>query len=179
MSDATVPGAPVADEPEPPVEPATQDALDAQDPQVATASPGAEPPGAYATFAVLEVRSVHFHLPSPSPVVQLREGDAPFRQLHFPIGLPEAQAIAMALERERGARPSTAELLADALAAAGVDVVAVRLTGTREGTMLGELDLMGPRGRVTVDCRPSDGIAVALRQPVPAPILCDVALLDE
>jgi bifunctional DNase/RNase len=30
-----------------------------------------------------------------------------------------------------------------------------------------------------VDCRPSDGIVLALRMPVPAPILVDERLLDE
>lgn len=64
------------------------------------------------------------------------------------------------------------------VSASGSDLVAVRLIGAKEGTMLAELDLMTPRGHEVLDCRPSDGIALALRQPVRAPILCEASLLE-
>ena len=54
---------------------------------------------AHATFVLVEVVNVVFHLPQPSPVLHLRETEPPYRAVHFPIGLPEAQAIALALER--------------------------------------------------------------------------------
>ena len=38
---------------------------------------------------------------------------------------------------------------------------------------------MTPSGREQLDCRPSDGIILALRMPVPAPILVDVRLLEQ
>ena len=38
---------------------------------------------------------------------------------------------------------------------------------------------MTPGGRERVDCRPSDGIVLALRMPVPAPILVDERLLED
>ena len=44
---------------------------------------------------------------------------------------------------------------------------------------MAELDLMTPAGRKQVDCRPSDGIVLALRMPVPAPVLADERLLEE
>ena len=50
-----------------------------------------------------------------------------------------------------------------------IDVIAVRLTGRENGNYLAELDLMTPPGRERVPCRPSDGIVLALRMPVPAP----------
>jgi bifunctional DNase/RNase len=53
----------------------------------------------------------------------------------------------------------------------------VRLTGARDGAIHAELDLMGPRGHEVLDCRPSDGIALAVRQSPAAPLLCDVTLL--
>ena len=130
-------------------------------------------------LTVMEVVNVVFSLPSPSPIVHLRESDAPFRGIDFPIGLPEAQSIALALDHETGARPSTHELLSAILVATGSDVVAIRLTGERGGTIIAELDLMTPKGHQVLDCRPTDGIAVALRQVTPVPILCDVTLLDD
>ena len=130
------------------------------------------------TFVVLEVVNVSFELPSPSPVIHLLERDSPFRDLDFPIGLAEAQSIAYALDGETPPRPTTHDLLVSVLAVARCEVVAVRLTGERGGTILAELDLMGPKGHEVLDCRPSDGIAVALRLRVVAPILCEASLLE-
>ena len=134
--------------------------------------------GDAASFIVVEVTSVSFSLPSPSPFVHLREQEQPYRGIEFPVGLVEAQSIAMALEKETAPRPSSHDLLSSVIVAAGCDVIAVRLTGSRDGTLLAELDLMTPRGREVLDCRPSDGIAVALRQTVPSPILSEESLLE-
>jgi uncharacterized protein len=143
----------------------------------ATASDAPAPPPT--KFSVLEVVSVSYELPSPNPVIHLMEEGAPYRSLYFPIGLPEAQSIALALAEEPSPRPSTHDLLVAVLAAAGCDVVAVRLTGERGGTILAELDVMGPRGHEVIDCRPTDGIAVALRLKVKAPILAADALYEQ
>jgi bifunctional DNase/RNase len=142
---------------------------------VADDAVAAEPLG---TFVVLEVVNVAFELPSPNPMLHLLERDSPFRGLDFPIGLPEAQSIAYALEREQAPRPTTHDLAISLLAVAGCEVVAVRLIGEKGGTILAELDLMAPSGHEVLDCRPSDGIAIALRLAVPAPILCEASLLD-
>ena len=37
---------------------------------------------------------------------------------------------------------------------------------------------MAPNGRERIACRPSDGLVLALRMPVPAPILVDERLLE-
>lgn len=142
------------------------------------AAPGEEPTAPPApTFVVVEISSVSFSLPSPNPVIYLREQEPPYRGIEFPIGLVEAQSIALALEKETAPRPIAHELLAAVLVASGTDVIAVRVTGARDGTLLAELDLMTPRGREVLDCRPTDGIAVAIRQSVPAPILVEASLL--
>jgi len=101
------------------------------------------------------------------------------RALVFPVGLPEGTAMAQALRRMDSRRPMTHELFMHVLQQARIDVIALRLVGRDEGNLLAELDLMTPAGRVGVDCRPSDGIVLALRMPVPAPILVDERLLDE
>jgi uncharacterized protein len=137
-----------------------------------------EPSGPAMEFVVVEVVNISFELPSPSPILHLLEEVAPFRSIYFPVGLPEAQSIALAIAGEQPPRPTTHDLLVSVLAAAGCEVVAVRITGERDGTILAELDLMGPRGHEVLDCRPTDGIAVALRLPVPVPILCEAGLLD-
>lgn len=60
-----------------------------------------------------------------------------------------------------------------------IDVIAVRLVGRDQGNYLAELDVMAPNGRERIGCRPSDGLVLALRMPVAAPILVDERLLEE
>jgi uncharacterized protein len=131
------------------------------------------------SFRVIEVVSVTMELPEQYPVVTLQEAEGPRRGLSFRVGMAEGVALAHALRRLRGTRPLTHELMTDVLGHLGADVAAVRLTG-RQGTVyLAEIDLMSSRGRQVLECRPSDGITLALRQPVPAPILADERLLAE
>ena len=133
----------------------------------------------YATFRVMEVEDVSLDLPSQFPAVTLVESEPPMRTLVFPVGLPEGTAIAQALRGMEGRRPMTHELFMQVIKRARIDVIAVRVVGREEGTLLAELDLMTPGGRERVDCRPSDGIVLALRMPVPAPILVDERLLED
>ena len=70
--------------------------------------------------------------------------------------------MAQALRRMDSRRPMTHELFMQVLQRARIDVIAVRLVGRDEGNLLAELDLMTPAGRERVDCRPSDGIVLAL-----------------
>lgn len=130
-------------------------------------------------FRVMDVDDVSLDLPSPYPAVTLVEAEPPMRALVFPVGLPEGTAMAQALRRMDSRRPMTHELFMQVMQQARIDVIALRLVGRDEGNLLAELDLMTPGGRVRVDCRPSDGIVLALRMPVPAPILADERLLDE
>lgn len=141
--------------------------------------PAADQPPSFPTFRVMDVEDVSLELPSQFPSVTLGESEPPMRQIVFPVGLPEGAALAQALRRLRGRRPMTHELFMDVLQRAHVEVVSVRLTGREDGNLLAELDLMTPSGRERVDCRPSDGIVLALRMPVPAPILVDERLLEE
>jgi hypothetical protein len=136
-------------------------------------------PRRFAVFKVVDVQDVVLDLPSQYPAVTLAESEPPMRVLVFPVGLPEGTAMAQALRRMEGRRPMTHELFVQVLQRARIDVIAVRLVGREEGNLLAELDLMTPAGREVLDCRPSDGIVLALRMPVPAPILVDERLLDQ
>jgi uncharacterized protein len=136
-------------------------------------------PAAGPSFRVMHVEDVSLDLPAQYPSVTLVESEPPMRALVFPVGLPEGTALAQALRRIPGRRPMTHELFMQVLQRAHVDVVSVRLTGRSEGNLLAELDLMTPAGRELVDCRPSDGLVLALRMPVPAPVLVDERLLED
>jgi bifunctional DNase/RNase len=169
------------DPPTVPVGPAEPEPVEAvEQPATPQATPDpALPSPAFPVFRVMNVDEVSLDLPSQYPAVTLVESEPPMRMLVFPVGLPEGTAMAQALRRMESRRPMTHELFMQVLQRARIDVIAVRLTGRDEGTLLAELDLMTPGGRQRIDCRPSDGLVLALRMPVPAPILIDERLLEE
>ncbi len=124
------------------------------------------------------VASVTLDLPGQHPTVVLREIEAPRRQLAFHVSLADGTALAHAHRRVATPRPLTHELVADVLAGFDVDVVAVRLVGRVGQLHFAELDLRGRNARRVFSCRPSDGLALALRQPVPVPLLVDARLFE-
>jgi bifunctional DNase/RNase len=144
-------------------------------PPVTPVDPGPPPPA----YRVMDVESVSLDLPSQFPSVTLIESEPPMRTLVFPVGLTEGTALALAQRRMTSPRPLTHELFMDVLLRVRIDVIAVRLIGRQNGNYLAELDFMAPQGRERVPCRASDGLVMALRMPVPAPILVDERLLED
>ena len=127
----------------------------------------------------MDVEDVSLDLPAQYPSVTLVEVGPPMRSLVFPVGLTEGTALAQALRRMESSRPMTHELFMEVMQRARIDVIAVRLIGRENGNYLAELDIMAPQGRQRIACRPSDGLVLALRMPVSAPILVDERLLEE
>ena len=124
------------------------------------------------------VSSVTVDLPNQHPTLVLRETESPRRQLSFSVGFQDGIGLSHALRRVPTPRPLTHELVADILQGFDIDVVAVRLVGRHGSIYFAELDLRGRNGRSVHSCRPSDAITIALRQPVPVPILIDSRLFE-
>jgi uncharacterized protein len=127
---------------------------------------------AYSAFRVMTVESVLYDLSDASPLVHLMESESPFRYLAIPLGVPDAIALQNAHRSIEGRRPSTSELMTTILTRLQAEVIAARIVRYEGGIFYAELDLMTPRGREVFDCRTSDALILALRQRVPAPILC-------
>lgn len=99
--------------------------------------------------------------------------------LTLEIGPMEAFAISVALHgkpgerEERGGddglfpRPLTHDFIVNVLRSLGVNLVGVRLTRAVGDTFIAQAELSHTGGRTSVDCRPSDGIAIALRSGAP------------
>lgn len=83
--------------------------------------------------------------------------------LPIAIGSGEAQAILFELNGMEFPRPLTHDLFRNVLAELGATLVKVEITELRDETFFAVLHLDGPGGRVTVDARPSDALALALR----------------
>lgn len=111
----------------------------------------------------LELEGVRLEVPSNVPVMMLREIDAPRRILPIYIGGPEASSIHYALEGVVPERPLTHDLLAAVIGDLGSVLERVVLTEVRDQTYYAELHLVGEGEPRVVSCRPSDGVALALR----------------
>jgi len=132
----------------------------------------AVPEPQFPKFSVMNVETVTYDLTDPSPLVHLMEAEAPHRYLAIPLALADAVAMHQAVGGVAGRRPGTHELLAEILRRTQVDVIAARIVRFEGGVYYAQLDLMTPRGHELFDCRTSDAITAALRQNVPAPVLC-------
>jgi bifunctional DNase/RNase len=111
---------------------------------------------------------------SNMPMIILRDEDEK-RSLSIWVGLPEANAIALELEKISTARPMTHDLIKNILEAVKAQVLKVVVTDLRENTFYAAIHLRLGSTDVTVDSRPSDAIALALR--VDAPVFVEEAVL--
>ena len=125
----------------------------------------------------MELLGVKLELPSNTPVVMLREVEGRHRVLPIFIGLPEANAIAFALDGVVPPRPLTHDLFCNVLEELAVHLERVVVTDLSEGTFYAELHLQGPDGAKRISARPSDAVALAVR--VGAPIFAEEPVLDE
>jgi uncharacterized protein len=124
----------------------------------------------------VDVLGLNLEADTGSPLVLLREQEAPHRVLPIFIGGREALAIALALSGEPPPRPLTHDLLAALIEGLDARVEHVEVTAVREGVFVAQLAVQGPRGGVSLDSRPSDAIALALR--TDAPVYASDEVLD-
>jgi uncharacterized protein len=125
----------------------------------------------------VDVLGLNLEADTGSPLVLLREQEAPHRVLPIFIGGREALAIALALSGEPPPRPLTHDLLAALIDELDARVEHVEVTEVREGVFVAQLAVQGPRGGVSLDSRPSDAIALALR--TDAPLYASDEVLDQ
>ena len=99
------------------------------------------------------------------------------RRLPMLLGPVEAQAIALALEEAQLERPLTHELFKEVLLQLTYSVQEVMITALSNQVFLAQMTLSNGAAPLTVDARPSDAIAMALR--FGATIYIEAALLEE
>jgi uncharacterized protein len=101
-----------------------------------------------------------------SPIVVLRDRESSCA-LPIWIGLLEANAIVLVLEGVEVGRPMTHDLLKSVIEMAGATLRKVEITEVRDNTYYALLHMEREQRMFTVDSRPSDAIALALRCEVP------------
>ena len=120
----------------------------------------------------VEVVGVRVEMPTNQPLVLLREMEGD-RYLPIWIGAVEASAIAFAQQGTETPRPLTHELMQRIVTALGDDLQEVRIVDVDEGIFYATLHFSSG---ATVEARPSDSIALALRSGTR--ILCAEDVLD-
>jgi hypothetical protein len=90
------------------------------------------------------------------------------RQIPIVIGLVEATSIQMRIAGIETPRPLTHDLLASVLQALEASCEYLLIDDIVSGTFFAKLHLKNKQGlSVVIDCRPSDGIAIAVRLGIP------------
>jgi bifunctional DNase/RNase len=110
-----------------------------------------------------------------TPIVILRDKDGQ-RVLPIWIGMFEANAIALQIENVAPPRPMTHDLLRNVIHDLEASVQKVVVYDLQENTYYALIYLSLRGDTVTVDARPSDAIALALR--TRAPIFVEDAVID-
>jgi bifunctional DNase/RNase len=114
----------------------------------------------------MKVRGLMFDPFNNAYIVILRD-EAESQVLPIWVGKPEAGAISFALEGVFTPRPMTHDLAKNLLDAVDAKVISVVITDLKDKTYFSKLHIFYGESEYTVDARPSDAIALALRTGVP------------
>lgn len=121
-------------------------------------------------FVEMKVRGLALDPLSNMPIIILKDEEEK-RSLPIWVGIFEANAIALELEKISTPRPMTHDLIKNILESIDARVLKVVVTDLKENTFYAVLHVQLGDAEYTVDSRPSDAIALALR--VAAPIYVD------
>jgi Uncharacterized conserved protein len=112
----------------------------------------------------MTLEGVRMEFPSQRPILLLKEkaGD---RYLPIWVGTFEASAIALELSNIKMPRPMTHDLIIDILSGLNIKIESIEVCDIKENTFYAFLNLKMPRNKIIkIDSRPSDAIAIAVRE---------------
>jgi len=118
----------------------------------------------------MKVRGLALDPVSNMPIIILRDEEEK-RSLPIWVGIFEANAIALELEKISTPRPMTHDLIKNILESVDAKVEKIVVNDLRDNTFFALIHLRLGEEEITVDSRPSDAIALALR--VGAPIFVE------
>ena len=108
---------------------------------------------------------VTFNDATTTPLVILADGDG--RVIPIFIGIWEAVSINSAKIKEVLPRPFTHDLFVDLCARFSITLRSLQIDSIDNGVYYAQLVLVSGHHEEYLDCRPSDGIALALRADIP------------
>ncbi len=137
------------------------------------------PPERLPIFRQAVVAGVGITLPETFGRLAFVELDQPKRNLTIPISIEQAGIISGLFQGIKPPRPMMGDLFCEVMVAYDFSVAVVQITGRENGVYFAQVTFTGASGRPKMfPCRPSDGVILALGQPLPVPILIDEDLFD-
>ena len=122
----------------------------------------------------MKVMGIAIDTASGSPIIVLNDIENR-KALPIWIGSAEANAIIRKIENIKVIRPMTHDLIIDIIEKTGYEVQRVEINDVEKDTYFSTIYLIKDNEEVTIDSRPSDAIAVAIR--VEAPIFVSPKVL--
>ncbi|MDD5476089.1 MAG: bifunctional nuclease family protein [Syntrophales bacterium] len=111
-----------------------------------------------------------------APIVILKDLDGK-RAVPIWIGIFEASAIATQLEKIALSRPMTHDLLMNIITRLEFSIARIVISDLKNNTFFAVIHLVKDGSEITIDSRPSDAIALALR--ASAPIFVDEKVVEK
>ena len=124
----------------------------------------------------MQIKGLMIDPVSHMPIIVLRDASGE-SVLPIWVGIFEANAIAVMLEKIVSPRPMTHDLLRSTIETLRARVDRVVITDLRDNTFFALIHLLRGDERLSVDARPSDAMALALR--ANAPIFVEDAVLEK
>jgi len=121
----------------------------------------------------VEIDSIRVSLMSQQRIVILKERNSE-RFLPIWIGPYEAEAITLSLQEVEVTRPLTHDLLRNILQELGAEMKQVNITSLQDDVFYARIILTIDGREMSIDSRPSDAIALAVRAHIPVFIAEDV-----
>jgi bifunctional DNase/RNase len=124
----------------------------------------------------VKIRGLMMDPNSGTPIIILKDVNSEM-MLPIWVGAYEANAIALEIEKIAPQRPTTHDLLRNLLLEMGATVSRIVITELRDNTFFAVIEMVKGGGeRVSLDSRPSDAIALALR--VDSPIYVNETVMS-
>jgi len=114
----------------------------------------------------MTISSLNMDSVTNSPIIILKEIDGE-QTLPIWIGLLEATAIASEIEGVKFSRPMTHDLLKNILDNTDSKIEKIEICDLKDNTFYAYIHLTSRGNTISIDSRPSDAIALALRAHVP------------
>jgi bifunctional DNase/RNase len=127
-------------------------------------------------FKVMTISSVNIDPVTNSPIIILKEIEGE-QTLPIWIGLLEATAIASEMEGVKFSRPMTHDLLKNIMDKADIKINKIEICDLKDNTYYALIHLTSKGKALSVDSRPSDAIALAIR--TKSPIFVADEVLDK
>jgi len=124
----------------------------------------------------MELHGVNLDMMTNQPVVILKDPTAK-RFLPIWIGQFEATAILMEMQGIKPSRPLTHDLLKSVIEHLKASIQHIVIDDLKDGTFFAKIHLDYDSSSLTIDARPSDAIALAVR--MAAPIFAEEGVLEK